>query len=218
MICSFKKNAGEFQHLSLVSLAILACGWRENHDGPSSSLWLQITSEPEVLSGRPGRGECSHVLAPLGLQLPLNTVAFYCCYFLFFLAEGGGGLHCMACGILVPQPRIEHGPSGVRAWSPSHQTAREYPGHSFKLNPASAMQGPGGDNNVPDLIADPLSTSSELKKKWGSGKKFCSFLLPNSEPAKVRSFSFNTKASLLLIQQSAKYFCVTYELRIVFTF
>ena len=34
----------------------------------------------------------------------------------------------------------------------------------------------------------------------------------------MRSFSFNTKASLLLTQQSAKYFCVTYELRIVFTF
>ena len=96
--------------------------------------------------------------------------------------------------------------------------ATKLPGHSFKLNPASAMQGPGGDNNVPELIADPLSASSELKKKWGSGKKFCSFLLPNSEPAKVRSFSFNTKASLLLTQQSAKYFCVTYELRIVFTF
>ena len=89
---------------------------------------------------------------------------------------------------------------------------------SFKLNLAPAVQGPGRDNNVPELIADPLSTSSALKKKWGSSKKFCSFLLPDSEPAKVRSFSFNTKVSLLLTQQSAKYFCVTYELRIVFTF
>ena len=125
----------------------------------------QIISEPQDLGGRPGKGECSHVLAPLGLQLPLNMVAFYCCYFGGFFSRRSGGLHCMACGILVPQPRIEHGPSGLRAWSPNHQTARELPGHSLKLNPASAVQGLGRDNNVLELIADPLSTSSALKIK-----------------------------------------------------
>ena len=36
----------------------------------------------------------------------------------------------MACGILVPQPGIEPGPSAVKAWSPNHQTAREF---SFTL-------------------------------------------------------------------------------------
>ena len=88
---------------------------------------------------------------------------------------------------------------------------------SFKLNPAPAVQGPGRDNSVSGLLThcQPLQHS---KKKWGSSKNFCSFLLPDSEPAKVRSFSFNTRASLLLTQQSAKYFCVTYEVRIVFTF
>ena len=33
----------------------------------------------------------------------------------------------MACGILVPQPGIEPGPSAVKAWSPNHWTTREFP-------------------------------------------------------------------------------------------
>ena len=37
----------------------------------------------------------------------------------------------MACGILVPGPGIEPGPSTVRAPSPNHWTAREVPGLSF---------------------------------------------------------------------------------------
>ena len=32
-----------------------------------------------------------------------------------------------ACGILVPQPGIEPGPSAVKALSPNHWTARELP-------------------------------------------------------------------------------------------
>lgn len=61
-------------------------------------------------------------------------------------------------------------------------------GHSFKLNPASALQGPEGDNNVPELISDPLLTSSALRKNETVARKFCSFPVPNSEPAKVRSW------------------------------
>ena len=33
----------------------------------------------------------------------------------------------MACGILVPQPGIEPGPSAVKARSPNHWTAKEFP-------------------------------------------------------------------------------------------
>ena len=33
----------------------------------------------------------------------------------------------MACGILVPQPGLEPGPSAVTIWSPNHWTARELP-------------------------------------------------------------------------------------------
>ena len=38
--------------------------------------------------------------------------------------------HHAACGILVPGPGVEPGPSSVRAQSPNHWTAREVP-HSF---------------------------------------------------------------------------------------
>ena len=45
---------------------------------------------------------------------------------------------CMACGILVPQPGIEPGPTAVKAPSPNHWTTRDLPGehlynHYFKL-------------------------------------------------------------------------------------
>ena len=40
--------------------------------------------------------------------------------FLFFLPC------CMTCGILVPWPGIEPGPSAVRVQSPNHWTAREF--------------------------------------------------------------------------------------------
>ena len=43
-----------------------------------------------------------------------------------------------ACGILVPQPGIEPGPSSVKAWSPNHLTAREVP---FMMN---MIEGKGG--------------------------------------------------------------------------
>ena len=32
-----------------------------------------------------------------------------------------------ACGILVPRPGIEHVPSAVKAQSPNHRRAREFP-------------------------------------------------------------------------------------------
>ena len=43
--------------------------------------------------------------------------------FLFFLAA----LHSLACGISVPQPGTEPAPSAVKARSPNHWTAREFP-------------------------------------------------------------------------------------------
>ena len=38
-----------------------------------------------------------------------------------------GGVHCMACGILVPQPGIEPVPPAVEAQSLKHWTTREVP-------------------------------------------------------------------------------------------
>ena len=40
--------------------------------------------------------------------------------FLFWLC-------CVVCGILDPQPGIEHRPLAVKAWSPNHWTTREFP-------------------------------------------------------------------------------------------
>ena len=37
----------------------------------------------------------------------------------------------VACGILVPRPVIEPGPSAVKAWGPNLWTAREFPGDEF---------------------------------------------------------------------------------------
>ena len=39
----------------------------------------------------------------------------------------------MACGILVPRPRIKPLPSAVEAWSPNHQITRELPQNILNL-------------------------------------------------------------------------------------
>ena len=48
-------------------------------------------------------------------------------FFFFFL------LHCMACGILVPQPVIKLAPPTVKAQSLNHWTAREVPVEEFNF-------------------------------------------------------------------------------------
>ena len=40
-------------------------------------------------------------------------------------------LHCVACGILVPQPGIEPRAMAVKALTPNHWTTREFPERSF---------------------------------------------------------------------------------------
>ena len=47
---------------------------------------------------------------------------------------------CVACGILVPRSGIEPRPSTVRAWSPNHWTAREFPGHALKKKKKKLIQ------------------------------------------------------------------------------
>ena len=53
----------------------------------------------------------------------INNIIFKGSSFFFFFWPC-----CMACGILVPQPGIEHRPLAVRAWNPNHWTAREFLG------------------------------------------------------------------------------------------
>ena len=52
----------------------------------------------------------------------------YTFFFLFF-----GCAVCAACGILVPQPGIKPVPCAVKAWSPNHWTAREFPKFHYIL-------------------------------------------------------------------------------------
>ena len=49
------------------------------------------------------------------------------CSVFLILFLGVGVPHCMAFGILVPRPGIEPTPSAVKALSPNHWTAREFP-------------------------------------------------------------------------------------------
>ena len=70
---------------------------------------------------------------PLNLKIILQNTSpsFFC-------------THCTVCRILVPWLGIELGPSAVKAWSPNHWTAREFPRDtSFKeeedVGPKSEM-------------------------------------------------------------------------------
>ena len=53
---------------------------------------------------------------------PTSSTSRYSFFLTFFF-----WLHHAACGILVPPPGIEPGPSAVKALSPNHWTAREFP-------------------------------------------------------------------------------------------
>ena len=55
----------------------------------------------------------------------------FCTDLFFFFLWGGACL--AACGILVPQPGIEPGPLALRAQSPNHWTAREFPDTVFLI-------------------------------------------------------------------------------------
>ena len=57
----------------------------------------------------------------------INTA--YEAFFFFFFFFSFFGL--AACGILVPWPGTEPGPSAVKAPSPDHWTAREFPYEAF---------------------------------------------------------------------------------------
>ena len=71
---------------------------------------------------------------PLRHQGSPHSSIFILFFSFFFLNFFAAPCHA-ACGILVPQPGIEPGPSAVKAWSLNHWTDREFPLSSiFKLN------------------------------------------------------------------------------------
>ena len=63
-----------------------------------------------------------------------NTLVVTKVFFLKFLKFNLFWLHCVACGILVPWPRIKPGPSTGRTQSPNHWITRNHHliFHSFK--------------------------------------------------------------------------------------
>ena len=55
-----------------------------------------------------------------------NVNSYYFCVYFFSHA-----MQPVGCGILVPLPGIEPGPSTVGAWNPKHWIAREFPQMCF---------------------------------------------------------------------------------------
>ena len=51
-----------------------------------------------------------------------------------FLGGGSGGAACVAFRILVSSPGIEPGATAVKAPSPNHWTAREFPQITYLMN------------------------------------------------------------------------------------
>ena len=72
---------------------------------------------------RPGLEPMSPALVGrFSTTVPPGKPAFYFLVFINFFWP-----YHMACRVLVPQPRIEPGPSAKKVWSPNHWTAREFP-------------------------------------------------------------------------------------------
>ena len=85
------------------------------------SFWLTPSPLPTNTSNLWGP-LASFVHAPRSLlNASTLSVQFDESFFFFF------GPCCTACGILVPRPGIEPGPSAVRAQSPNYWTTREFP-------------------------------------------------------------------------------------------
>ena len=63
--------------------------------------------------------------------------------------------HCVVCGILVPRPGIKLKPLAVKAWSPNHWTAREFPG---------SMLFDTGLSNIFFLDLSPQARKAKAKK------------------------------------------------------
>ena len=86
-------------------------------------------------SGGQGIGaSASASVVPINSQgwfpLELASPFFLNCIFCLFIYL----LHHTACGILVPQPGIELGPSAVRVQSSNHWTTREFPASHIQLS------------------------------------------------------------------------------------
>ena len=89
--------------------------------------------------------------AQLPDSLALQPLETRCCCLLSSVVAFCFWPHCVACGVLVPQPGIKLGPTAMKAPSPNHQTVREVPvvtsgwRHSKVKAERELGEEPGGD-------------------------------------------------------------------------
>ena len=57
----------------------------------------------------------------------------------------------VACGILVPRPGTEPGPSAVRVWSPNHWTTREFPEVLNRVRRKASLEGVTFEQNMKEV-------------------------------------------------------------------
>ena len=90
-----------------------------------------LTNSQGLPSGGPpsSKGPWIEFKESMNLDAFLCSVTVFLCHLigLFWFVFVLTMLHGLACGILVPQPGTEPGPSAVEAWSPTHWSAREFP-------------------------------------------------------------------------------------------
>ena len=108
-------------------------------DSPSCPFSLRALPRAQTEGGRDRKNEPKWVMGSVLLSSPFFFLVFsllFCLFyvfFFFFLFKNFSfsfccfWLHHTACGILVPQPGLELGPSAVSVQSPNHWTPREFP-------------------------------------------------------------------------------------------
>ena len=72
---------------------------------------------------------------------------------------------CTACGILVPRPGIEPGPSAVTAQSPNHRTAREFPMVVFLTHGTGTTGYRMQENEVGSPTSHPIQNTTQAESK-----------------------------------------------------
>lgn len=79
----------------------------------------------------------------IGFRFFLKVFIFFLKLYFIIIRSILFWLHCVACGILIPQSGIEHGTMAVRAHNPNYWTARELPKFIFKENQDQFKTGEG---------------------------------------------------------------------------
>ena len=107
-----------WDHLMLLTQEFPLCESPDHKPLQDKFFWLSRSPASSLTSTT--QEFASAAVTPLNWPL-LSHPRSYLYLFFFFWP------HCVACGILVPQPGIEPVPSAVKVLSPNHWTSREFP-------------------------------------------------------------------------------------------